>query len=88
MSEGLIAKSGATPRADAAAGPTAPEAIVAPASSIGRSGAGEWQLNPTYIFSSRAGHALFLYLGKHKTQSVVCEKTRLEDGFTRHPLPM
>ena len=47
MSEGLIAKAGATPRADAAAGHTATEAIVAPASSIGRSGAGEWQLCTT-----------------------------------------
>jgi hypothetical protein len=56
MSEGMMAKAGATP-ADAAAGHTAPEAIVAPASSIGCSGAGEWQLNSTNLFSSRAGHA-------------------------------
>ena len=56
MSEGMMAKAGATP-ADAAAGDTAPEAIVAPASSIGRSGAGKWQLNSTYLFSCRAGHA-------------------------------
>ena len=44
----LCGGAGATP-ADAAAGHTAPEAIVAPASSIGCSGAGKWQLNSTCI---------------------------------------
>ena len=57
MSEGMMAKAGAT-TADAAASLTAPEAIVAPASNIGCSGTGEWQLNPTHLFASRAGHAL------------------------------